>query len=239
MKFFWDGLTEAWHLIITGNPYLWDLTAVTLKVACISTLIALVLGLPMALVLGLGRFRGRGVGLVLANAGLALPPVVVGLVLSLLMFPAAPLGRLHLLFTLRGVYVAQTVLAVPIIVALGTAAIRDIAPGLLDQARALGAGRRHVSLLALREARIGILAATIAAIGSGLSEVGAVVLVGGNIQGSDQTLASAALQQVDAGHFSDGLAIGIILLGLITVITVILTVLQYGSRSTRMIGRAS
>ncbi len=239
MKFFWDGLTEAWHLIITGNPYLWDLTAVTLRVAGISTLIALVLGLPIALVLGLGRFRGRGAGLVLANAGLALPPVVVGLVLSLLMFPAAPLGRLHLLFTLRGVYVAQTVLALPIIVALATAAIRDIAPGLLDQARALGAGRRHVSLLALREARIGILAATIAAIGSGLSEVGAVVLVGGNIQGSDQTLASAALQQVDAGHFADGLAIGIILLGLIIVITAILTMLQYGSRSTRIIGRAS
>ncbi len=239
MNFFLNGLSEAWHLIITGDPYLRDLTVVTLKVACISTLIALVLGLPLALLLGLGRFRGRGLATVVANAGLGLPPVVVGLVLALLMFPAAPLGHLHLLFTLRGVYVAQTVLAFPIIVALGTAAIRDIAPGLLDQARALGAGRRHLSVLALREARIGIVVAIIAAIGSGLSEVGAVVLVGGNIQGTDQTLASAALQQVDAGHFSDGLAIGIILLGLILLITAILTVLQYCAVGPRRIGRAS
>ena len=121
----------------------------------------------------------------------------------LLFFPEAPLGRLHLLFTLKGVYVAQTILALPIIVAL-SAPRSCVPPGLLDQARAFGAGRVQVSLLALREARIGIMAALIAAIGSGLSEVGAVVLVGGNIEGLDQTLASAALQKVDAGQFADG-----------------------------------
>src|SRR5262249_9768184 len=153
-----------------------------------------------------------------------LPPVVVGLVLALLMFPAAPLGRFHLLFTLRGVYVAQTVLALPIIIALTAASVQAISAGLLDQAPAFGASWVRGCALALREARVGIFAATIAAVGSALSEVGAVVLVGGNIEGVDQTLASAALQKVDAGHFAEGVAIGVILLGLIILITAALTV---------------
>lgn len=227
MNFFLDGLAEAWQLIVSGNPYLWNLTLVTLQVAAVSTLVALVIGLPIGVVLGIGRFRGRGIGLGLANAGLGLPPVVVGLVLALLLFPESPLGGLHLLFTLRGVFVAQTVLALPIITALTASAVRSIAPGLLDQARAFGASRVHVAVLALREARIGILAAIIAAVGSALSEVGAVVLVGGNIEGVDQTLASAALSKIDAGHFSEGLAIGILLLILIALIAGALTALQY------------
>ncbi|GAC1608802.1 MAG: ABC transporter permease [Mycobacteriales bacterium] len=218
---------QAWHLIVTGDPYLGHLTFVTFKVTTYSTVIALLVGLPLGLLLGLGHFRGRGTGLALANAGLGLPPVVVGLVLSLLMFPQAPLGRLHLLFTLRGVYIAQTALALPIIVALTSAAVRSVPPGLLRQARALDASGPQVWTLALREARIGILAATIAAVGSGLSEVGAVVLVGGNIEGVDQTLASAALQKVDAGHFAEGVAIGIILLGLIAIVIAVLTFLQH------------
>jgi tungstate transport system permease protein len=227
VKFFWDGLQQAWDLITSGDPYLWHLTWVTLQVAGISTGVALVFGLPLGLALGLGRFRGRGAGLTLANAGLGLPPVLVGLVLALLMFPAAPLGRFHLLFTLRGVFIAQTCLALPIIVALTSSSVRAVSPGLLDQARAFGASRARLAALALREARVGILAATIAAVGSALSEVGAVVLVGGNIEGLDQTLASAALQKVDAGQFAEGLAIGIILLGLILLVTAALTVLQH------------
>lgn len=228
MQFFLDGLREAWHLITSGDAGLWHVTWVTLKVAGVSTAIALVLGLPVGLTIGLGRFRGRRLAMTLANAGLGLPPVIIGLVLALLMFPAAPLGRFHLLFTLKGVYLAQTLLALPIIVALGAAAVRAVSPGLLDQARAFGAGRLQLWGLALREARIGILAATIAAVGSALSEVGAVVLVGGNIEGLDQTLASAALQKVEAGRFAEGLAIGILLLGLILVITAALTFLQRG-----------
>jgi tungstate transport system permease protein len=227
VSFFWEGFQEAWDLITSRDPYLTHLTWVTLQVAAVSTGVALVVGLPMGLGLGLGRFRGRGVGLTLANAGLGLPPVLVGLVLALLMFPAAPLGRFHLLFTLRGVFIAQTCLALPIIVALTSSAVRAVSAGLLDQARAFGAGRWRVATLAMREARIGIIAATIAAVGSALSEVGAVVLVGGNIEGVDQTLASAALQKVDAGQFAPGLAIGIILLGLILLVTAALTVLQH------------
>lgn len=237
MNFLWEGLTQAWELLISGNSYLWELTRTTVVLAVVSTALALLIGLPLGLALGLGRFRGRGCGLVLANAGLGLPPVVVGLVLALLMFPQAPLGPLHLLFTMKGVYVAQTVLALPIIVALSASAVRQISPGLLDQARAFGARRRHVGALALREAWVGIMAATIAAAGSALSEVGAVVLVGGNIQGESQTLASAALQQVNAGRFAEAMAIGILLLGLILLITAGLTVLQYRGTGGQQLGR--
>jgi tungstate transport system permease protein len=141
---------------------------------------------------------------------------------------------LQLLFTLKGVIIAQTVLALPVIVALTAAAVRSLPSGLLAQARALGAGTPQVWILALREARIGVLAATIAALGSALSEVGAVVLVGGNIEGSTQTLASAALEQVDAGHYAEGMAIGMILLGLILILIGALTAIQLGgARSQR------
>jgi tungstate transport system permease protein len=235
VNFLWDGVRQAWHLIVTGNPYLWKLTVVTLKVAGVSTAISLLLGLPTGLVLGLGRFRGRRVGVAIANFGLVLPPVVVGLVLALLMFPLAPLGPLRLLYTLRGVYLAQTVLSLPIVTALTTSAVQSVPAGLLGQARALGAGTLQVWVLALREARIGILTATIAAAGSALSEVGAVVLVGGNIEGRDQTLASAALEQVNAGNYGESVAIGLILLGLIAIIMAALTFAQQREQSNARI----
>jgi tungstate transport system permease protein len=121
-----------------------------------------------------------------------------------------------------------------VIAALTAAAVRSLPPGLLAQARALGAGTAQVWLLALREARIGVMAATIAALGSALSEVGAVVLVGGNIEGSTQTLASAALEQVNAGHYAEGMAIGMILIGLILILMAALTAIQLsGGRSGR------
>lgn len=230
MSFLWDGVGQAWHLIVGHDPALMHLVRITLQVVAVSTAASVVIGLPCGLVLGLGRFRGRGVLVALANAGLGLPPVVVGLVLALLMFPDAPLGRFGWLFTLTGVYIAQSCLCLPIMVALTVSAVRDLPPGLLDQARAFGAGRLALARLAAREARIGVVAAVIAAVGSGLSEVGAIVLVGGNIQGYDQTLASAALEAVGAGYYAQAMAIGIILLGLIVVITGVLTWLQYGRR---------
>jgi tungstate transport system permease protein len=231
-----DAFSEAWELIIHRDPYLMNLIRNTLKVAAIPTAIALVVGLPIATALGLGRFRGRGPLTGLANAGLGLPPVLVGLIFVMLTLPAnGPLGDLHLLWTLNGVYVVQTVLALPVVIALSTSAIRGVSPGLFDQARAFGAGRMQLAGLALREARIGIIAAVIAAVGSAISEVGAVILAGGNIQGVTQTLASAALDQVNSAHYVDALAIGIVLLGLIVVVSGALTFLQYrGARTARM-----
>ena len=227
MAFLWDELRQAIPLITSGNDYILNLTWVTIRVAVVATTGALLIGLPIGLALGLGRFRGRRTLQILANATLALPPILGGLFVLLLTLPQGVLGGLHYAFTLNAVYIAQTLLALPYIVALTPAAIQGLPPGLLAQARALGAGRLHLSLLALREAKIGVMAAAIAAFGTALAEVGAVVIVGGNIENYDQTLASAVLSQVnDFANYPYALAISIVLLGLILVLIGLLTVLQ-------------
>jgi tungstate transport system permease protein len=227
MAFLWSQLRQAVPLIYHGDTYIWGVTWVTIRLALVSTVAATVIGLPFAVTLGLGRFRGRRVLQTLANASLALPSVVVGVFVLILLLPGGVLGSLRIEFTLRGVYIAQTLLALPYIVALVPAAIQGLAPGLLEQARALHAGRLQLAVLALREARIGLLAAVIAALGSALTEVGAVVIVGGNIEGHDQTLGTAVLQQInDYGNFTEAVGIGLVLLVLILILMAALTVLQ-------------
>ena len=238
MEFLWDGLRQAVDLLLSGDDQVMGIVGVTLRMAFWSTLLALAAGLPLGLVLGLARFRGRGSALALVNAGMGLPPVIVGLVVALLLFRGAPLGGLDLLYTLNGVILAQAVLAFPIVAAFTAAAVQSLPQGLLDQARAFGASRTAVSVLALREARVGVLAATIAAVGSAFAEVGAVVLVGGNIDGQTQTLASAVLVRVSAGEYGTAIALGILLLGLVLLLAAALTALQQREART-VLGRPS
>ena len=227
MGLLWDELIRAVPMIVHGNPTLLSVIWFTIQLAVIATTSAAVIGLPIALAIGLGRFRGRRTLQILANASLGLPPVVAGFFLFLLFVPQGPLGGLHLNITRRGVFVAQTVLALPYVVALSAAAIQGLPPGLLGQARLLGAGRRQLSQLALREARIGVMAALIAALGTSLSEVGAIVIVGGNVYGYDQTLASATLYEANAARYADAVAIAIVLIGLILLLMCGLGVLQH------------
>ena len=238
MNFVWDGIQQAADLLVHGDHDIFVVVGTTLRVALWSTLFALALGLPLGLLLGLGRFRGRRAGLAVANAGMGLPPVVVGLVAALLLFRGAPLGGLDLLYTLNGVILAQTLLALPLVAALTAAAVQSLPAGLLEQARAFGASRAQVAALALREARVGVLAATIAAMGSAFAEVAAVVLVGGNINGETQTLASAVLVRVSAGEYGRAIALGTILLGIILVLAAVLTVAQQHERRA-LLGRPS
>jgi tungstate transport system permease protein len=227
MAYLWGLLKGAVPMIVHGEPYLWGLVWVTIKVAVVSTAAALVIGLPFGLALGLGRFRGRRTLQILANASLALPPVIVGVAVLLFLLPQAAFGSLRIEFTLQAVYVAQTVLALPYIIALTPAAIQGLAPGLIDQARALGAGRRQLAVLALREAKIGVIAAVIAALGAAISEVGAVVIVGGNRVDESQTLASALLANFTYQPSDpQETAIALLLLALIVVLVGALTVLQ-------------
>jgi len=234
MHLLWEVLKGAVPLILHGNPYLLSIIWFTIQVAAVATAIAAVAGLPIGLAIGLGRFRGRRGLQLLANASLGMPPVLVGLFLYMIWVPQAPLGSLHLIWTKRAVFIAQTVLALPYIVALTAAAIQGLPPGLLAQARALGAGRRQLWTLALREARVGVLAAVIAALGSALAEVGAIVIVGGNIYGFDQTLASAALYEANAAHYEDSVAIGIVLIVLILLLMGGLGALQQRGSGIRM-----
>jgi tungstate transport system permease protein len=234
MRLLWEELQRAVPLILHGNPYLFSVIWFTLQVAFIATAAAAVIGIPIAAVIALGRFRGRRPLQILANASLALPPVIVGFLLFLLFVPQGPLGSLHLTVTRRAVFIAQTVLALPYVVALSAAAIQGLPPGLLNQARLLGAGRRQLATLAVREARIGVMAAILAALGTTLAEVGAIVIVGGNVYGYDQTLASAALYQADAAHYADAVAIGIVLIGLILILMSAVSLLQHQGSGIRM-----
>ncbi len=235
MSFIWEGVRKAVDLLLHGGSDVYGVLGVTLHVAIGATLLALLVGLPLGLIFGLGRFRGRRLGLALLNAGLGLPPVVVGLVVALFLFRGAPLGGLELIYTVNGIILAQAILAFPIVGAFTAVAVEAVPRALFDQARALGASRWQLAALALREARIGVIGATIAAFGSAVSEVGAVVLVGGNIHNQTQTLASAVLTEVSAGEYGTAIAFGILLLGLILICGGMLTLFQHagGEREAR------
>jgi tungstate transport system permease protein len=234
MHLIWEELRVALPMIWHGNPYLLSVIWFTLQVAVVATAIATAIGLPIALALALGRFPGRQFLRMLANASLVLPPVLVGATLYLLMSVQAPLGSLRLIWTREAVFIAQTILALPFIVALSAAAVQALPEGLLSQARSLGAGKRQLSILALREARVGVIAAIIAALGTSLSEVAAVSIIGGNIYGYDQTLASATLFEVDAAHYADAVAIAIVLIVLILILMCGLGLLQQQGGGIRM-----
>jgi tungstate transport system permease protein len=229
VNYIWSEIKLAVPLVVHGDPALLSIIGFTLQVVGIATGIAVALGVPLGLAIGLGRFRGRAVCHTLANMSMAVPPALVGVVLFLLFLPQAPLGGLQLTFTRRAVIIAQVLLALPYTTALTAAAVQALPGGLLGQARRLGARRRQLAVLALREARIGVLAAVIAAAGTALSEVAAVVIVGGNDYGYDQTLAGSALYYTDGGLFAQALAVAIVLAAMILVLLGGLGVLQqYG-----------
>lgn len=224
-----DGLRAALRLLLHPDADLLSILRVTLELAVWSSLAALALGVPAGFALGLGRSRGRRLLLALVNGGLGLPPVVVGLVVALLLLRDGPLGSLHLIYTVPGMVLAQVVLSLPLVVSLVAAAADGIDAGLLAQARALGASRAQLLVFAVREARVGVLVAAIAAVGSALSEVGAVVLVGGNIDLQTRTAAGAVLTSVSAGRYAEGIAVGVLLLGLVLLLAAGLTLIQHGT----------
>ena len=235
MSYLWHQISSAVPLIVHGDPYLMSLLSVTLRLAAVSTTAAVIIGLPIGVALGLGRFRGRRTLQLLANAGLALPPVVVGVVVLIFILPQGPLGPLRIEFTLRAMYVAQTILALPYVIALTAAAIQGLGGGVINQARALGASRIQLARLALHEAKIGVIAAIIAALAATISEVGAVIIVGGNFQGRTESLASALLAEFTfTPNDPRETAIALILLAVVIVLVGTLTVLQQRTGQLRL-----
>ena len=216
------------------DPTTLEVTLRTLRIGGEATLLAAVPGVPLGAALGLGRFRGRRAALAVFNAGLRLPPVAVGHGLWLLMWPSSaygggPLAGLGWIYTLDAVILAQAVLALPILVALTSAAVQAVPVGLLEQARAFGARRRSVAALALREARTGVLAGLVAALGTAMASIGAVLVVGSQVNAS--TLPSAALSAYDnGGQNHRALVLGTTMLALFAVVAAALTLLQHGTR---------
>jgi tungstate transport system permease protein len=226
MDLIWDGFTEALDLIFSGDAYVYEVLFTSLLVSGTATLIALVLGLSIASVLAFRAFPGRTLTLIVFYAGMALPPVVVGLLVSIMLWRTGPLGQLHLLYSRAAIVIAQAIIATPIIAALSTAALQSLNPNLRLQVLALGASRWQATLLLFREARLSLLAAAIAGFGAAISEVGATIIVGGNIKGSTRTLTSAIVLELQQGDFETAIAFSLILMTLIVAIIAVFTVLQ-------------
>jgi tungstate transport system permease protein len=226
MDLIWDGFTEALDLIFSGDAYVYEVLFTSLLVSGTATLIALVLGLSIASVLAFRAFPGRTLTLIVFYAGMALPPVVVGLLVSIMLWRTGPLGQLHLLYSRAAIVIAQAIIATPIIAALSTAALQTLNPNLRLQVLALGASRWQATLLLFREARLSLLAAAIAGFGAAISEVGATIIVGGNIKGSTRTLTSAIVLELQQGDFETAIAFSLILMALIVAIIAAFTALQ-------------
>jgi len=226
MEMIGQGILEALRLLITGDPEVLRITLLTLKVSGTATLISVILGLPLGTLLALKSFPGQRLLLSIANFGMGLPPVVVGLWVSIFLWRSGPFGYLGIMYTPAAMIIAQAVIASPVVVALTSSALQQTNPKLRLQIKALGATRWQYLYLLIREARFGILAAIIAGFGAVVSEVGASMAVGGNIKGQTRVLTTATVLEVSKGNFDIAIALSIILLVLSYLITLGLTILQ-------------
>lgn len=202
----------------------------TLAVSACALAIAVAIGIPIGIGLGRRRFRGRSAAVSLVNAAMGLPPVVVGLVVALLLWRSGPLGGLGLMYTPSAMVFAQLLIALPLVVGLSHAAVGALGPEWHLQVRSLGLRGPRALWLLLRETRLGLLAAVIAALGGILSEVGAVMMVGGNLEGETRVLTTGILMYTQMGRFDEALALSALLLGLTLVLTGTLTALQQSGR---------
>ena len=206
----------------------------TIKVSGTATLLSVIGGVPFGLWLALREFRGKRVLSSLLNFGMGLPPVVVGLFVSLCLWRYGPFGDLGLMYSPTAMIIAQTIIAMPIVAGLSFAAIESLNPKLRLQLVSLGASQWQVSLLLVREARLGLMAAVIAGFGRVISEVGASMMVGGNIKGETRVLTTATVMEVGKGNFDLAIALSLVLLLGAFAVVVLLTWLQHGGRKLQL-----
>jgi len=210
---------------------IFDITLRTLAVCLPALAAALLIGLPLAIALGRRRFRGRGTLVGLVNAGMGAPPVVVGLVGALLLWRSGPLGALELMYTPGAMVLTQIVIALPFVVGITLAAVGALDEDWEMQVRTLGVPARWRLWLLLREIRLGLLAAVIAALGGILSEVGAVMMVGGNLEGETRVLTTAIMMFTQMGEFEVAMGLAAVLVGLTLLLAGLLTAVQQGGRA--------
>jgi tungstate transport system permease protein len=225
-----EGFLNAIRLLLLGDPEVWRVTWLSLQVSGIATGISLVIGMPLGTLLALARFRGQRFLLSLVNTGMALPPVVAGLVISILLWRSGPLGDLRLIYTPAAIIIAQMVIAAPVVAGLTTAALQQLDPRLRMQLLGLGASRAQVVIALWREARLPLLAALMAGFGSVISEVGASMMVGGNIRGQTRVLTTAIVLETSKGEFAAAIALSILLLLLAYLVNLGLTWIQQQGR---------
>jgi tungstate transport system permease protein len=221
-----SGLLQAVQMILSGDPALYEIIWLSLRVSGSALLISTVIGVPVGAALGLSRVRARGFITALLYTGMGLPPVVVGLFVYLMLSRSGPFGVLAWLFSPSAMIVAEVIIAFPLVTGLTMTAVQSVDPALRVQVRSLGATRIQETWAVLREARVGVVAAIVAAFGGVISEVGAVMLVGGNIEGKTRVLTTAIVLNTRTGDFALALALGVILLTLAFIANVAMLRLQ-------------
>jgi tungstate transport system permease protein len=224
--FLTESFKTAFSLIVHLNAELMGIILLSLKVSGCALIIATLLGLPLAAFLGFKRFPFKGICISALHTFMGLPPVVVGLFVYLLLSRSGPLGFLALLYTSTAMIIAQSILALPIVTSLSYSAIVGVDPIITQAARTLGATPYQVSVTIIREARYGIMSGVIAAFGRVMAEVGAILIVGGNIAGFTRVMTTTIALETDKGNFDLALALGIILLAISMAINSVMHIVQ-------------
>lgn len=221
-----EGIRKAFYLLITFDPEVIGITILSLKVSGTATLISLLIGISVGTCVALSEFPGRKFVVSLINTGMAFPPVVVGLFVTIFLWRSGPLGFLEILYTPTAMVIAQTIIATPIVTGISLAAVQQLPKNLRLQILALGATRFQMVRMLTREARLPLLAAVMAGFGGVISEIGASIMVGGNIKGYSRVLTTATVMETSQGNFEIAIALAVILLLFVFLINAILTQIQ-------------
>jgi tungstate transport system permease protein len=230
MDVIWDALGDAFNLLFSGDAETFEIIALSLRISLTATLIAFALGLPLGMLLAFGRFRGRRLALATVHTGMGMPPVVIGLIVTVALWRSGPFGGLDLLYTPSAMIVAQAAIGTPLVAGISAAALQQIDPEFRVQMQALGASRLRSLWAVAVEARLPLLAAVMAGFGAAVSEVGAAMMVGGNIAGETRVLTTAAVLETSKGNLALAVALGLILLLLAFAVNLVLTLAQQRGR---------
>jgi len=225
-----DGILKAFNLLFSLDREVFAITLLSLQISGLATMISLVLGISFGTAVALADFPGRKLVVSLINAGMALPPVVVGLFVTIFLWRNGPFGFMGLLYTPTGMIIAQAIIATPIVAGITLAAMQNLPKKLRLQILALGATRFQMLWILMREARLPLLAAVMAGFGGVISEIGASIMVGGNIKGYSRVLTTATVMETSRGNFDMAIALGIILLLFVFLINLVLTLIQQRER---------
>ncbi|MHA1975857.1 MAG: ABC transporter permease [Candidatus Hodarchaeales archaeon] len=225
-----NSIIQAIALIITLDPEVMQITFLSLRVSSIAVILSSLIGIPTGIYLGLWHFRGKRILLTLINTAMAFPPVVMGLFIFILFSEHGPFGQVGILLTDTAMILVQLLLALPIIIGLSASTMSNVDSKLLETATTLGANQRQRFKLLIRETRVELFAAAIVAFGAAISEIGAVLIVGGNIRFKTRTLTTAIGREISAGRWEFALALGFILLLTAFLVNVFLTYLQHSQR---------
>ena len=226
MELIADGIVKAIELVLGFDAEIWSITWLSLKISGCATFISLLLGIPLGMVLALAVFPGRSLVAALVNTGMGLPPVVVGLFVSIFLWRSGPLGFLELIYSPAAMVIAQVIIAFPIVAGLTMASFQTLDPKLSLQLLGIGASKAQLVWLLCKEARLPLLAAVMAGFGGVISEVGASMMVGGNIRGQTRVLTTATVLETGKGNFDIAIALSLVLLALTFAINFFLTRIQ-------------